>query len=87
VKAYRPDRAENSEKWEEGGSSDTVIISDGGILPIPDRTNHNPKNPATGYDHRIAASTFLLFSGVFPRLPAGNPRNRCPGYVIFSIVI
>jgi hypothetical protein len=38
-----------------------LIISGGGILPVPARTNHNRKNPATGYDHRITASIFLPF--------------------------
>jgi len=56
-----------------------VIISGGGILVIPARTNHNRENPAAEYDHRISAFTFLPFSGVFPpttatfsRVPDGN---------------
>ncbi len=68
-----------------------MIISGGGILLVPAITNHNRKNPATGSDHRIIASTVLPFSGVFPpettafpRVPFGNPRNRdqnhCPGF-------
>jgi hypothetical protein len=35
----------------------------------------NRENPATGDDHRITASAFLPFSGVFPRVSAENPRN------------
>jgi hypothetical protein len=49
------------------------------------RTDHNRGNPATEYDHRITASTFLPFSGVFlperttfQRVRARNPRNRGP---------
>jgi hypothetical protein len=34
-----------------GTSSNTVIISAGGILSVPARTDHNRKNTATGYDH------------------------------------
>jgi hypothetical protein len=36
------------------------------------------ENPATGYDHRITASTFLPFYGVFPSELA---RTLSPGYV------
>jgi hypothetical protein len=72
-----------------------VIISGGGILPVPARTDHNRENPAIGYDYRITASTFLPFSGVFPsetttfpRVPVGNPWNRGPeslSWVLTSI--
>jgi hypothetical protein len=48
-------------------------------------SDSNRKNPATGYDNRIPASTFLLFAEVFPQeimtfsqVPAGNPWNRGP---------
>jgi hypothetical protein len=43
-----------------------VIVYGSGILSVPARTDHNRENPAIGYDHRITASTFLPFSGVFP---------------------
>ncbi len=55
-----------------------MIISGDRILSVPVRTDHNRENPATGYDHCITAATFLPFSGVFPRVPAGNPGNRGP---------
>ncbi len=48
----------------------------------------NRENSATGYDHCIPASTFLLFfegftpeTTTFERFPAGNPRNHCPGWI------
>jgi len=60
-------RAAYSGKTSENGSSNTLIISGGGILPVPARINHNSKNPATGYNHCITASTFLPFScGLLP---------------------
>jgi hypothetical protein len=43
-----------------------VIISGGGIHSDLVKTHHNCENPATRYDYRIPASTFLPFSGVFP---------------------
>jgi hypothetical protein len=48
-----------------------VIISDGGFLVLPDRTDHNHENSVTGYDHRIPASTFLPFSRRKSRLSRG----------------
>jgi hypothetical protein len=39
------------------------------------------ENPAIGYDHRITASTFLPFSGVFPSEPA---RMLSPGVVVLQ---
>jgi len=64
VKAYGPIPTEKLRKMEEGGSSNTTIISGGGILPVPARTYHNHKNPAIGYGHRITAFTFLPLSWV-----------------------
>ncbi len=43
-----------------------MIIFGGGILKVMVGSGWNWKNPATGYDHRITASTFLPFSGFFP---------------------
>jgi hypothetical protein len=54
-----------------------VIISYGGILAVPARTNHTCENPATGYEHRITASTFLTFFGVSAPEPA---RTLSSGY-------
>jgi hypothetical protein len=41
-----------------------VIISGGGILAVMVGSGWKRENPATGYDHRITASTFVPFSGV-----------------------
>jgi hypothetical protein len=54
-----------------------VIISDGGILAVPAKTNHNRENSATGYDHRIPDSAFQSLSEVFPPKPA---RTLSSGY-------
>jgi hypothetical protein len=90
VKAYGPDLAGKIRKMAGVRSSNTVIMSGGGILPVPARTDHNCDNPATGYDQRITASTFLQFSGVFapetatlprflPEIHGTKDRNHCPG--------
>jgi hypothetical protein len=52
------------------GCRNTVIISGGGILVVPARTDHTHENTTTGF--------LLPFSGVFPRVSAGNPRNWGP---------
>jgi hypothetical protein len=59
-----------------------MISSGCGILQVPAEINHNRENPTAGYDHRIPASTFLPFSGVFPPKTATFPRVLAgnPGY-------
>jgi hypothetical protein len=52
------------EKTPENGRN-TVIIFGGGILKVMVGSGWNWEKPATGYDHRIIASTFLPFSVVF----------------------
>ncbi len=71
-----------------------VIISGDGILSVLVRTDHNCENLAAEYDHRITASTFPPFSGVFlpeaatfPRVSVGNPRNRGPGSLSWGRIV
>ncbi len=70
-------------KSQEVGSSNTVIMTSGGILAVMVVSGQSRENPASGYDHRIAASTFLPFSEVFSPHPA---RKLSPGYVIKMII-
>ncbi len=69
-KESRHFQRENSRKWQDNGSSNTVIISRGEILAFMVSSGWNRKKPDTGYDHRITAYTFLPFSGIFPPDPA-----------------
>jgi hypothetical protein len=60
-----------------------VITSGGGILAIVVGYDWSQENPATGYDHRITASTFLPLSRVFPPNP---PRTLLPGLATFNVL-
>ncbi len=67
--------SETRGKTPENGRN-MVIISGGGILKVMIGSGWNWEKPATVYDHRITASTFLPFSGVFSPDPA---RALSPG--------
>jgi len=47
-----------------------LIISSGGIFAVTVGSGWNREYPAIRYDLSITASTFLLFSGIFPPDPA-----------------
>jgi hypothetical protein len=74
VKAYGPDPVES------GGSSNTVIMSGGGILAVTVGFGWNQANPVIGHDHCISASTLLPLSR--GSLKEIGDRNHCPRMII-----
>jgi hypothetical protein len=73
-------RAGSGGKTLESGSSNTVIMSGGGILAVTVGFGWNQANPVIGHDHCISASTLLpLSSGSLKEI---GDRNHCPRMII-----